>query len=192
MIDDFSSGILYSDDPAYYITDVSGYIFTYLYANYRYTDSVLLADNYAVSIAGNDTSGLYYQELWNRTGRFTTALFKHASASLASLIYTAWVEAGSPNGVPLLEDPGVSLGQNVPNPFSDLTEIRYSVISGNVPVELKVYNCDGIQVAGLVNGIRNPGSHEITWNARNLPAGVYYYVLQTGNSRIARKAVIFK
>ena len=191
MINEFSSGIVYSDDPAQYITNVSSYVFTYLYANYKYVDSVLLADNYAVSVAGNYTSNTYYNALWAKTGAFTIKLFKHASWSLANLLYTAWVDAGSPNGVPWLKMDPSCLEQNFPNPFHDITRISFRIMADHENVCLKVYDINGNQVATLAEGEQEHGLHTVTWDARSEP-GVYYFVLQSGDAMIARKSVLVK
>ncbi|HET7733809.1 MAG TPA: T9SS type A sorting domain-containing protein [Paludibacter sp.] len=90
-----SSLSAYSGSSVQHITNINKYIFDYIYTNHHYVDSVLAADTYARGIAGNTTSSLYYSSLWSKT-RFSTTLFKNASHALAELIYTAWVDAGSP------------------------------------------------------------------------------------------------
>lgn len=192
LIGNYSSSIIYPDDTAQFINDVPGYIFTYLYHNYQYIDSVLLADQYAQSVAGNTNSSTYYQTLWARTGTFTTELFRRASYSLASLIYTAWVEAGKPNGIAVLsQDPPV-LGQNVPNPFSDRTIIPVQINYSNQKVTLKVYDSAGKIVTTLFEGKMSKGTHQVIWDASGSPAGVYYYVLHSGDSVLSRKMILVK
>ena len=96
MISRFETQIVYTPGQAHVIEDISGYIFSYLYENYKYVDSVLLADTYATSIAGGTGSDAYYQALWAKSSGFTIHLMKNGSTALADLIYTAWVQAGSP------------------------------------------------------------------------------------------------
>ncbi|HED05305.1 MAG TPA: hypothetical protein ENI61_01315, partial [Ignavibacteria bacterium] len=96
MIGKFESLITYSPDTASYVSNVSNFVFSYIYYNYNYVDSVLSADRIATSIAGNNYSDVYYNELWRLTGKFTIKLFKSASDKLAGLIYTAWENAGKP------------------------------------------------------------------------------------------------
>ena len=85
----------YTGDSVHFVSNVNKYVFDYIYYDYRYKDSVLLADTYAKSLAGNTTSAAYTAALWSKT-HFTTMLFHNSSHSLAELIYSAWVEAGSP------------------------------------------------------------------------------------------------
>lgn len=190
MINDFNNLIIYPDDSAIYISDVQGYIFSYIYSTYPYVDSVLLADDYAQALAGNYYSDEYYNALWSRTGTFTVSLMKHASFSLASLIYTAWVDAGSPNSI---WDQGLTtavLLHNTPNPFISLTNIMFNVKKNNAFVSLKIYDASGTQVAVLLETKMDSGDHEVTWQPKNLPSGLYYCVLQSGGQSSTSKLIL--
>jgi len=83
------------------------------------------------------------------------------------------------------------LGQNFPNPFNPETKIEYS-IPENGYVKLSVYNVVGEQVAELVNGITEAGSHEMVFDASGLPSGAYFYKLQTENSIQVKKMLLTK
>ena len=96
MIDRYQSQITYTPGTAIYITNIPDFVFTSIYNNYIYVDSVINADGIAKTFAGNTSSDFYYQKLWGLTGNFTISLFKKASTNIASLIYTAWTDAGSP------------------------------------------------------------------------------------------------
>ena len=91
----YSSLILYTGSSVSYVGgNVNKYIFDYIYKNQHYVDSVLFADKYAVGLdAYYGTT--YSAALWSKA-KFTTTLFKNASHALAELIYSAWVDAGSP------------------------------------------------------------------------------------------------
>jgi len=84
----------YSGSSVQFVSNVNKYVFTYIYTNQHYVDSVLLADTYAVNLDATYSTP-YYSALWSKT-HFTITLFKNASHALAELIYSAWVEAGSP------------------------------------------------------------------------------------------------
>ncbi|MCF8362893.1 MAG: hypothetical protein K9G70_09755 [Prolixibacteraceae bacterium] len=73
------------------------YVFSYLYESYNYVDSVLIADDYAFSVADDKTSFDYQIALWNETNHFSKSIFQDAAIAFARLFYTAWLEAGSPN-----------------------------------------------------------------------------------------------
>ncbi|MCW9066450.1 MAG: T9SS type A sorting domain-containing protein, partial [Ignavibacteriaceae bacterium] len=81
--------------------------------------------------------------------------------------------------------------QNYPNPFNPSTNIKFSVPeSGNV--KLSVYNLVGEEVAVLVNGFRQAGTFEVTFDASNLSTGIYLYKLQSENSIQTKKMMLLK
>lgn len=84
-----------------------------------------------------------------------------------------------------------SLEQNYPNPFNPATSFRFQV-SRSGWVSLKVYDGLGREVAVLVNGEKEPGYYEITWDASNMPGGVYYVKMQAGMFTAMRVAVLVK
>ncbi len=83
------------------------------------------------------------------------------------------------------------LSQNYPNPFNPTTRISYS-IPNRSNVVLKIYDILGNEVATLVNGVQNAGSHTINFNAENLASGTYIYRIQTENHIAARKLILLK
>jgi hypothetical protein len=96
MVSSYLSSIInYKGEPAQYVSNVNVYVINYILTNQKYVQSVLDADTYASNLAGDNSSSKYYSSLWSKAG-FTTTLFKNASHSLADLIYSAWVDAGSP------------------------------------------------------------------------------------------------
>ena len=85
-----------------------------------------------------------------------------------------------------------ALGQNYPNPFNPSTVIDYSLPKQSV-VNLKVYDVLGQDVATLVNNeFKQAGVYDVTFNASNLPSGVYYYRLTAGEYTDVRKMILVK
>jgi pectate lyase len=84
-----------------------------------------------------------------------------------------------------------ALGQNYPNPFNPKTVISYElpVVSR---VSLKVYDVLGREVATLVNGIEQAGSHSATFDASDLASGIYFYRIVAGDYTQARKLVLLR
>lgn len=186
----------YPDDPAQPVGNVNQCIFDYIYLDYLYVDSVLQADMNAQNQTGSHSSTAYYSAFWAGCGDFTTALFKDASLTLAGLIYTAWVQAGSPvpgsNGINDTEEENSGLLQNVPNPFRESTTITVEAKESDEPVSLKIYDSKGNLASTLVDGILPGGHHEYLWNGKGFSEGIYYVVLVTGNRTSARKMVLVR
>ena len=65
-----------------------------------------------------------------------------------------------------------------PNPFNPVTVLSFEL---RVPsyVNLAVYDISGRLVKELVNGWRDAGSHEVTFDGTDLASGVYIYRLET-------------
>ena len=84
-----------------------------------------------------------------------------------------------------------SLGQNFPNPFNPTTVIRYRLPS-TASVSLGVYDVFGREVASLVDGVRNPGEHEVVFDATGLSTGVYVYRIRAGSFSEAKKLALIK
>ena len=83
------------------------------------------------------------------------------------------------------------LKQNYPNPFNPVTTISFTIpVSGSV--KLSVYNVLGQEVASLVNGKINAGSHKYQFNAANLTSGLYFYKLQSNNHSQIKKMMLLK
>jgi CubicO group peptidase (beta-lactamase class C family) len=73
------------------------------------------------------------------------------------------------------------LSPNYPNPFNPGTKIKYSVPQSS-NVILKIFDVLGNEIETLVNQEKPSGTYEVTWNATNLPSGVYFYRIQSGPS----------
>ena len=59
-------------------------------------------------------------------------------------------------------------------------------------VTIKIYNVIGKEIETLVNAEKSAGNYKLTWNAENLPGGVYFYKLQTGNFVETKKMSLLK
>jgi len=83
------------------------------------------------------------------------------------------------------------LSQNYPNPFNPTTTISYSIKTSG-EVSLKVYDMLGTEVASLVNENQEAGNYSVTFNASNLPSGIYVYALTSGNFVDTKKLILLK
>lgn len=90
------------------------------------------------------------------------------------------------------------LMQNYPNPFNSKSKIKYQISktearSLKLEVRITLYDISGKEAATLVNEQKSPGEYELMFDGRDLPSGVYYYVLYAGGVRMdSRKMVLIK
>jgi hypothetical protein len=159
---------------------------SWLSVNTGYTDS---ANTTALYISGPNLYALTTFGVWYR--------------SLSEMVATSVAE--TPASVP----EGFALLQNYPNPFNPTTRIAYMIPSGaggrsqvagsgnmlpstTYHIRLTIYDLVGRQVAVLVDGVQQPGMHEVVFDARNLPSGVYFYRLSAGNFVQTRRLTLVK
>jgi hypothetical protein len=72
------------------------------------------------------------------------------------------------------ETSGIFLGNNIPNPFNDKTDIRYS-IPFDGKVKLSVFDIYGQEIECLVDEYQQPGNYIKTFDAKTLQPGIYFY-----------------
>jgi Glycosyl hydrolase family 3 C-terminal domain/Carbohydrate binding module (family 6)/Secretion system C-terminal sorting domain len=87
--------------------------------------------------------------------------------------------------------PEFSLSQNYPNPFNPSTNIEY-VIDKRGLVRLSVFDILGREINVLVNKTQNQGMYSVRFDASELPSGVYYYSLKSGNHAQSKKLLLIK
>jgi hypothetical protein len=76
-----------------------------------------------------------------------------------------------------------------PNPASNNTTFSY-VLPENGQVEILIFNLNGQVVSTLVNENQVAGTYNYRADVSNLPPGIYFYTLKTGNSAISGKLIV--
>lgn len=145
----------------------------HLYYNYWLHDMVIR----------NDIVYIYYFEGSSGSPFNTPVTFKEIKISLDQFL----------TGItPVSLNFNISLEQNVPNPFSTNTTLRFSIPKSS-SVQLKVYNMCGEKICTLVNEQLNKGTYEelFTLNANN-NNGIYFYVLSVDGLSISRRMLFVK
>lgn len=89
-----------------------------------------------------------------------------------------------------------ALAQNCPNPFNQLSVIRYQ-LSVEGRVSLKIYNVAGQLVKTLVDEKQDAGYFNIRWDGKDesgkqAAAGVYFYRLEAGNFTSTKKMILMR
>ncbi len=85
----------------------------------------------------------------------------------------------------------LDLEQNYPNPFNPSTTISFTLPSAT-PVSLVIYNSYGQEVARLIDARMQEGRHSVSFDARDLPSGLYLYELHANSTRLARKMMLLE
>ena len=114
-------------------------------------------------------------------------------ASLDSSFSVAMNRGNSTTGV---DRPDVlpsedELFQNYPNPFNPSTVISFDIPKESF-VSLDIYNALGQEIARLVNETRPAGRYSVTFDAGNLPSGLYVSRLTAGGFSATKKMVLVR
>ena len=86
--------------------------------------------------------------------------------------------------------------QNYPNPFNPVTRIEYGLpMAGHV--NISIFDVLGRQVTTIMDRYQEAGYRSVKWDGKNkagnsVGAGMYFYIIQAGEFRQARKMVLLK
>lgn len=84
------------------------------------------------------------------------------------------------------------LGQNYPNPFNPSTTITFAMRNTEHAI-VTVYDLLGQEVAALFNGVATANTlYSLSFDARGLPSGIYFYTLRSANRNEVRKMGLLK
>ncbi len=78
-----------------------------------------------------------------------------------------------------------------PNPFNPSTTLRFT-LPADAHVTLTIYDALGRKVAHLLDERRSAGTHQVRWEARSLPSGLYLYRVQAGAEVRTGRVVLSK
>ena len=83
------------------------------------------------------------------------------------------------------------LAENYPEPFNNGTNIRFELPESSL-VKLTIYDVLGRYVTTLANDYRLDGVYIVHWDASAAASGIYFYVLETNDSRLVKQMVLLK
>lgn len=96
------------------------------------------------------------------------------------------------------EAAGLRFEQAAPNPFRGQTRLLWS-LDTNAPatVRIVIHDLAGRAVRVLVDGVQNPGAHEVTWDGlgddgRMVPGGVYFVHALTGGRLLQTRLTLLR
>lgn len=83
------------------------------------------------------------------------------------------------------------LVQNYPNPFNPQTTIHFGIPKSS-EISIIIFNVKGEMIEYLFKGKKDAGKHFITWDAKDIPSGIYFIRLQADNFYQLRKCLLLK
>ena len=83
------------------------------------------------------------------------------------------------------------LGSAYPNPFNPVTSFELNVVNSDY-VSVKIYNMMGQLVETLVDGSMSPNIYTISWDASDVPSGMYIARFQSSMSISSQKLLLVK
>jgi len=149
--------------------------------NGRFVINNLLPGTYTIATSSTDYSAVSNPTI---TLNYTTSAYKTTAVTVNEMATT---NVSNENTVVS----GFNLAQNYPNPFNPSTIIKFS-LPEKMNVKLTVYDLMGREVAQLVSGINEAGTHSVEFNGAGLSSGVYFYTLTGNNLSLTHKFVLMK
>ncbi|NQU05704.1 MAG: T9SS type A sorting domain-containing protein, partial [Calditrichaeota bacterium] len=177
-------------------SSVNNYMFVRTYEigpDSRFLNILNDAGGYALSNASSSISihmnadGLRHQQ------RFDMSLLIEHNADADSVVKPVHFEVDSASGVeagdviPLT----FSLENAYPNPFNSVTRIAFS-LDRTVTAKIAVFDISGRQVALLADDEMPAGKHQVSFDAKDLTSGIYFYRLEAGSRKITKRMVLLK
>jgi hypothetical protein len=194
MINSHLSQLPLSQSRGIYWPNVIDSVFLYIEEIYPFADSILIADDLA-SDQDPNYGTIYYNILWQELEQVTTISIQKSVIHFASLLRTAWENAGNPSPLSIQSDdhnPKTHyLAQNYPNPFNPKTVISYQLAEVS-DVKLTIFNALGKQVIILVSNKQSAGKHLIEWDASGYSSGVYFYKIEINKFQDVKKMILLR
>ena len=78
--------------------------------------------------------------------------------------------------------------KSFPNPFTHSTTIQFELSKGSY-IELSIWNHLGQRIEILHDGNKRAGHYQTVFDASNLPQGIYFCRLRSGNEMVTKKII---
>ena len=95
---------------------------------------------------------------------------------------------GIPNPRFTRHNPILTTMKAYPNPMRGTGKVKFE-IGKRCNTSINLYDVAGRRVKSIYKGMLNPGMHTVRWNAKNLPAGIYFIRVDTENAHMVKKVV---
>ena len=85
----------------------------------------------------------------------------------------------------------IALFSCYPNPFNATTTISYTLPETGL-LTIEIYDILGAKVITLINERQEAGYYSYIWNAADMPSGIYFYKISTGDFSEVKKMSLLK
>jgi ligand-binding sensor domain-containing protein len=161
-----------------HIDSLRGYVFA------------LLTTSEGMLLATGDIPGILYSSDTGNTWKMATEGLEDHLYSCLCIDSNGFMYAGSTccgvyrSSQPVLKvqsipRPSIISTTLSPNPVTTSTTIHFTIPEPEF-VSLKVFDVSGREVSTIADRMYDPGEHEVTFDARELPNGVYFYRMMAG------------
>ncbi|MGD9488182.1 MAG: CotH kinase family protein [Calditrichaceae bacterium] len=161
-----------------------------------HADLKISSSGETIYLSGSDTTIIDEVSFGEQTDDISTGRYPNGTGSFVQMSPT--FSAENNDGITGIPDDQISelpdqfnLSQNYPNPFNPTTNISFKLPSSNF-TSLKIYNITGQQVATLVNKQLSAGTYVMQWDAKNMPSGIYFYMLTSGSLSETKRMILMK
>ncbi|MDP8242252.1 MAG: FlgD immunoglobulin-like domain containing protein [Candidatus Celaenobacter antarcticus] len=94
------------------------------------------------------------------------------------------------------QDANAIILDNIPNPFSSQTEIKF-YLRQSANVEIEIFNILGQKMKTISDDYFNVGEHSVEWNGKDengnsLSDGVYFYKMNIENSNTIKRMILLR
>ena len=110
----------------------------------------------------------------------------------SDFVITDMIVANSQGAMDVAYAPqSISLGKAYPNPFNPSTTIDMNLHQDGF-TSVKVYNLMGQQVAVLAEGNMSANTYSFTWDAKDVPSGLYMVRAESAGFMATEKLMLLK
>lgn len=159
----------------------------------------ILTCNLAQDVPGTAPGGYYYYygyagvesllQIYSSDYIYFYKLGGDGEGGIGDWNLSGWMEEDNSQALAHMPD-RITLS-SAPNPFNPVTTLEFDLPNAE-NTSLAVYNANGQQVASLVEGYRDAGRHQVTWDASALSSGVYFVSVKAGTFEQTLKVLLTK
>jgi hypothetical protein len=146
----------------------------------------------AIASWSNPNARLNFPITWLRIYLAETNESKKNSGAIYFDDFTAhFITTGIQNQGDLRIPENYHLEQNFPNPFNPTTRIAFGLPT-SCRVKLNIYNIRGEAISNLLDEQMNAGRYALSFDASQLPSGIYLYRIDMGGFQETKKMLVVR